>query len=314
MKILKKICLSIVMICLSLCCVSCTSDDKEYTYKIVATNFPCYDFARAVVKNNSKVSLTMLLKPGVESHNYDPTPQDIFEIQNADMFIYVGGESDEWANKILDSIESDKLKVVKLSDYVIMQVEEFKEGMIGEEEEEEEIEYDEHIWTSPRNAMILVEKIRDEIVKMDIDNKELYEKTSEEYINLLSSLDKEFREVVRNANRKTLVFGDRFPLIYFVKEYGLDYYAAFPGCSSESEVSAKQLVFLIDLIKNEDYKYIFHIELSSTKVCDILKEETGCEVLQFHTAHNVTKQELDSEETYYSLMYKNIEALKLATE
>ncbi|MCQ2910899.1 MAG: metal ABC transporter substrate-binding protein [Clostridia bacterium] len=311
----KKIFLVLTLMMFSLMLTGCENiNTKSDKIEIVATNFPCYDFARAITKDNENVNITMLLDPGVESHNFDPTPQDIMLIENCDMFIYVGGESDAWADKILESLSSD-IKEVKLCDYVSLVVEEFKQGMEEEHEEElddEEVEYDEHVWTSPSNVIDIINGLKDEIILLDEDNKNLYEQNALNYINDIKSLRHEFKSVVDNASKKEIIFGDRFPLIYFVKEFGLDYYAAFPGCSSESEASAKTILFLKDKILEDEIKYVFHIELSAEKVCETLKDETGCEVLLFHTAHNVSKEEFESGETYYSLMHGNIERLQLA--
>ncbi len=232
------------------------------------------------------------------------------------MLIYVGGESDVWADKILESLDSD-IKVVKLSSYVPLLVEEFKEGMEeheDEEEQNEDVEYDEHVWTSPSNVITILENLKDEIISVDEDNKSLYEQNASNYINDIKSLRYEFKSVIDNSNKKELIFGDRFPLIYFTKEFVLDYYAAFPGCSSESEASAKTIMFLIDKIKNDNIKYVFHIELSAEKVCETLSEETGAESLLFHTAHNVSKEEFENGETYYSLMKSNIENIQKALD
>ncbi len=310
----RKILLSLLLLMFSFIFVGCENIKEDDKIEIVATNFPCYDFARAITKGNDNINITMLLKPGVESHTFDPTPQDVMLIQNSDMFIYVGGESDVWADKILESM-NDEIKVFKLCDYVPLAVEEFKQGMEEEHEEheeDEEVEYDEHVWTSPSNVLDILTSLKDEIILLDEENKDLYEQNATSYINDIKSLRHEFESLINNSSKKKLIFGDRFPLIYFVKEFGLDYYAAFPGCSSETEASAKTILFLIDMIKENDIKYVFHLELSAEKVCQTLSEETGCESLLFHTAHNVSKEEFESGETYYSLMKSNIERLQLA--
>ncbi|MCQ2979230.1 MAG: metal ABC transporter substrate-binding protein [Clostridia bacterium] len=320
MKKIKGI-LLVLIFALSMSLCGCQNDNvSEKKIEIVTTNFPCYDIARAITNGDDNINLTMLLKPGVESHNFDPTPQDILLVQNCDLFIYTGGESDVWVDKILESSDKE-INAVKLCDFVPLLVEEFKEGMEEEHEDEdadEEVEYDEHVWTSPSNMITLIDGIKTIIIELDETKEELYLNNAKEYISKIESLRDEFNQVVFDSKAKSsnvtkpLIFGDRFPLIYFVKEFGLDYYAAFPGCSSETEASAKTILFLIDMIKEKEIKYVFHIELSAEKVCDTLKEETGVETLLFHTAHNVSKEEFESGETYYSLMHKNIENLELA--
>ena len=160
--------------------------------------------------------------------------------------------------------------------------------------EHEDSTYDEHVWTSPVNAIKIIEEFSKEIQMLDEKNSELYKSNTEKYINEIKEIDEAFREIVNSSNKKEIIFADRFPAIYFVKEYGLDYYAAFPGCFSESEVSAKTLSFLIDKIKKDDIKYVFHLELSNEKVANMLAEQTGVRTLLFHTAHNVSKEEIAS--------------------
>ncbi len=312
-KIVKIISIFVVGL-LSLSLTGCDSKVEESTnMNIVTTIFPAYDFARAVVGDTA--DLTMLLKPGVESHNYDPTPKDIIKIQKSDIFIYNGGESEEWVEKILESLDTSKMTIIKMMDYVETKEEETVEGMQEEEEEEtseEEIEYDEHIWTSPVNAIKIVKAIKDKIVKTDKNNSDLYESNASSYIEELESINTSFTNIVKDAKRKELVFGDRFPLRYFVDEYELKYSAAFPGCASEVEPSAKTIAFLIDKVNEEKIPVIFYIELSNQKVADSIKESTNVKTLLFHSCHNVTKEDFDSGVTYVDLMKKNVPNLKEA--
>ena len=308
---MKKIFILLLIVISSLT-IGCSNDNEETKYTIISTSFPGYDFARAVIKDVDDISVKMLLKPGSETHDFEPTPQDIIDIQNCDIFIYVGGESDEWIDNILDDIDTSKTKIIKLMDEVSLYEEEITEGMESEEEEEEEIEYDEHIWTSPINAIKIINKIKEEIINIDKDNTEMYETNSNNYIEQLTDIDKQIREVVDNAKRKELVFGDRFPLRYFVEEYGLTYHAAFPGCSEQSEASAKTITYLINYVKDNNIPVVFHIELSNGKIADTIAEETGAKVLEFNTVHNITKKDFDDGLTYVDYMKKNIEVLKEA--
>lgn len=289
------------------------SDDSNGKISVVTTIFPPYDFTRQVGGDN--VDLTMLLKPGTESHNYDPTPQDIIKIQNCDLFIYVGGESDEWVKDILESDDSKPKKIIALMDCVDAVEEEIVDGMEQEKDEDDDshkIEYDEHVWTSPKNAIIISKKISSALIELDKDNAKTYEKNTTEYSQKLSLLDSKFQDIVDNAKRKTIIFGDRFPMRYFADEYGLKYYAAFPGCSSETEPSAATVSFLIDKVKAEKIPVVFSIEFSNGKVADTICEDTGAKKLTFHSCHNITQEQFDSGVTYIDLMNQNAENIKEA--
>lgn len=308
---MKKVILVFLML-VSITLVGCGNNKENTKYNIVATNFPCYDFARAVINDVDDISVEMLLKPGSETHDFEPTPKDIIDIKNSDIFIYVGGESDEWIDDILKDIDKDKTKIIRLMDIVELYEEETTDGMEEEDEEEEDIEYDEHIWTSPVNAIKLINKIKEEIINIDNSNKEKYEKNANNYINEISSIDKEIREIVNSGKRKELVFGDRFPLRYFVEEYELTYHAAFPGCAHETEASAKTITYLINYVKNNNIPVVFHIELSNGKLANTIADETGAKVLEFKTAHNITKDDFDKGITYIDILKDDKEVLKEA--
>lgn len=295
--------------------VGCGKKEETKKYSIVVTNFPCYDFARAIVKDSEEIDIKMLLKPGSEIHDFDPTPQDIINIENSDLFIYVGGESDTWVDSIIDDIDKDKTKIIKLMDFVPLLVEEAKEGMEEENHEEEhndehEEEYDEHVWTSPKNAIKIIEGLSKVISQIDEENSELYLNNAKNYIEELKKIDAEIREIVNNSSKKLLIFGDRFPFRYFTNEYGLDYYAAFNGCSESSEASAKTIAFLVDKIKSNNINYILKIELSSEKIALALKNETNKEIRTFNSAHNITQKDFDKGVTYVDIMKDNIVVLR----
>lgn len=474
---------------------------------VVATIFPQYDFVRQIAGDHAE--LTMLLPPGSESHSYEPTPQDIISIQNCDMFIYVGGESDTWIDDILESMDTSKMEIVSLMDLVDTVEEEIVEGMeddhdhshdgeIHEEDIEDrplsdfegswqsvlpyfedgtldeyiaataeknettpgeekagflekratdymtiditddgltvhtdtgsasgsyayaeyrpvrnedgeitsvwyiyqlsgpaegmpayiafsdheikarahdddhgddhdedhdhedelahfhirygndgidalmdvknwaptyypagasaeeikdalaghdhshEAEYDEHVWTSPKNAMTIVQALSDKLCALDSANSAAYEQNTAAYLEKLGGLDSAFRSVVEEGSRKTLVFGDRFPFRYFVDAYDLAYFAAFPGCSTETEASAATVAFLIDKVKDEQIPVVFHIELSNEKMADTICEFTGAEKRLLHSCHNITKAEFESGVTYLDLMTQNVETLREA--
>jgi zinc transport system substrate-binding protein len=284
---------------------------------IIATTFAPYDFTRALTSD--RADITMLLPPATESHSFEPTPQDIIKIQNCDVFIYVGGESDEWIAGILDSLNTSKMKVITLMDCVTVVEEEIIEGMEDEEAEgeagtAEEPEYDEHVWTSPRNAALIVQKLSATFQQADPTNADFYGQNEAAYLTALTELDNSFQAVVDNATRRTIVFGDRFPFRYFTDAYGLSYFAAFPGCSTETEASAATVKFLIDKINEEQIPVIFHIELSNEKMAQTIAEATGAEILQLHACHNVTKSDFDNGETYLTLMAKNADNLRIALQ
>ncbi|MDR1105914.1 MAG: metal ABC transporter substrate-binding protein [Treponema sp.] len=278
---------------------------------VVTTIFPPYDFVREIAGNN--VNLTMLLPPGAESHSFEPTPRDIITVQNCDVFIYVGGESDAWVEEILESMDKSRMEIVTLMDCVDVVEELIVEGMEEEEEEEREgPEYDEHVWTSPKNAGLIVQKIAGVLQRRDPSSAALYEKNTASYLAKLAALDNSFGNMINGAARKTFVFGDRFPFRYFADAYGLSYFAAFPGCSTETECSAATIAFLINKVKAEKIPVVFHIELSNEKIADTICEETGAKKLLFHAVHNISKNDFDRGENYYDLMTRNIQNLKEA--
>jgi zinc transport system substrate-binding protein len=278
---------------------------------VVSTIFPPYDFVRAIA--GDRVNLTMLLPPGAESHSFEPTPQDIIRVQNSDIFIFVGGESDAWVEGILDSMDTSGMEIVTFMDCVEVVEEEIVEGMQEEEEEEEEgAEYDEHVWTSPRNAKLITQKIADVLKQRDPANAAEYERNTAAYLAKLTELDASFQKVIDGAKRKTMVFGDRFPFRYFADAYGLSYFAAFPGCSTETEASAATIAFLINKIRAEGIPVIFHIELSNEKIADVICEETGAKKLLLHAVHNVSKRDFERGANYYDLMSQNVKNLQEA--
>ena len=283
----------------------------ENKVNIVATIFPAYDFARAIAGNSSGIDL--LVKPGVEVHSYDPSPMDIVKIQNASMFIYIGGENEEWVEEILDSIDTSNKVIIKLMDYVEVLEEETVEGMqVGDKDVEEKIEYDEHIWTDPKNAIKFVEEIAKKMEEMDEKNSEKYKQNAQNYIEQIKNVDEQIEKIVKNARRDELVFGDRFPFRYLTNRYNLKYSAAFPGCSTETEASSGTLAYLIQKIKEENIPVVIYIEMSTRKIVDILTEETGTKAMLLHSCQNVSKKEFVNGVTYVSIMKENLNTLKEA--
>lgn len=324
MKKIIKIC-SLIILCavFLLGCNSANTEKNEDKLSIVTTIFPQYDFVREIAGDN--VNLTMLLKPGSESHSYEPTPKDIITIQNCDVFIYVGGESESWAEDILDSLDTEKIKIISLLDCVDVVEEVIVEGMehnhdhahVEQDEHEQdkhakEVEYDEHVWTSPKNAIKIVNRINDTLCSLDEKNKDIYNKNTMDYITKLEELDSLLRNITDNSSRKTLVFGDRFPFRYLADEYGLEYYAAFPGCSTETEASVATVAFLIDKVKNDNIPVVFNIELSNGKMADTICEATNAKKLLLHSCHNITKKDFEAGIGYLDLMKANANNLREA--
>jgi zinc transport system substrate-binding protein len=288
-------------------------ENAENKISVVATIFPPYDFAREI--SGGKAELTMLLPPAAESHSFDPSPRDIITIQESDVFIYVGGESDEWIRDVLESMDTSTMRIIALMDCVTAVEEEIVEGMEEEEEEEgaeEEPEYDEHVWTSPQNVKLIALKIADVLCEADAANAETYRLNAGEFLNKLDTLDAEFQDIVAGAVRKTMIFGDRFPFRYFADAYGLSYFAAFPGCSTETEPSAATIKFLIDKVNAEKIPVIFHIELSNQKIAEAVSEATGTKVLLLHACHNITRDDFTAGVSYLDLMTQNTVNLREA--
>ena len=313
---------------------------EQKKYSVVSTSFPGYDFARAVTKNTN-ISTKMLVKPGAETHTFEPTPQDIIDIKNADMFIYVGGDSDTWVEKILKDVDTKKTHVVKLVDLVSTVEEEIVEGMEDEDEhdhdhdhdhshshkhddhdhdheshehkhdhdeEEEGPEIDEHVWTSPKKAMEIVKKIAKVASEIDAAEKTKIDDNAEKYVAEIAEVDKDLHQAI-DGKISEIVVADRFPFRYFADEFSLKYAAAFSGCSEQTEASAKTISFLINKVKQEKIKKIYKIELSNGKIAETVSKDTGAEVLELHSAHNVTADDFSKGVTYVDLMKRNLLAL-----
>ena len=332
-------------------CAAGYEQAEDGRMKVVTTIFPPYDFARAISGEEERAGVRMLLAPGEEVHSYEPTPLDIKEIQNCDLFIYVGAENDVWVDRILENMGDQKPETLRLVDLTDTVAEEIVEGMMqerghdhGEEEghdhedsheeeeghdyedshEEEEHahsgdsshaeheEADEHVWTSPVKAAQITEAIAQKMAQIDPANADYYLANAGDYEAQILDLDEQFRQIAEHAERSTLVFGDRFPIRYFAEEYGLDYYAAFPGCSSESEPSASTLAFLIDKVREEQIPVVFSIEFSNGNIARAICESTGAVQRTFYSCHNVTKEQMFGGATYVSMMRENLDVIREA--
>ena len=329
-KIITLMLVAVLAVCaLSGCGTSKSGEDtKDKKIKIVTTIFPEYDWVMQILGDKAdKADVTMLLDKGVDLHSYQPSTADIAKISEADVFIYVGGESDEWVEDVLKQAKNKNLKVINLMDVMgdKAKEEEVKEGMQPEEEEhaeeakdgkeEEEVEYDEHVWLSLKNAKIFTKKIADVLSEVDKDNAKTYQTNYKSYAKKLDDLDKKYAEAVASAKNKTLVFGDRFPFRYLVNDYGLDYYAAFVGCSAESEASFETVTFLAKKIDELGLGNVLTIEGKNHKIAKTVVDNTknkDQKVLTMDSMQSTTAKDVKDGATYLGIMEKNLEVLKEA--
>ena len=295
---MKKTAMIAVVIMMLLLCGAAQAEGK---LSIVCTDFPCYDLARQAAGELAEV--TMLLKPGVEAHSFEPTPADILQIGEADLFVYIGGESDAWADSILSGFDGgDAPATLRMMDAV--------EDLIEEEDADHGPEYDEHIWTSPVNAMRMENAVADALCRLDAANAQEYLDNASDYNTRIAAIDDEIRTLVSGAKRRTLVFADRFPFIYFVREYGLDYLAAFPSCTADTEPSAQIVMSLIERVAGEKLPAIYTIEMSTQAIARTVAEETGAEILTLQSMQTLSQADFDAGASWVTLMEQNVEALR----
>lgn len=287
-------------------------NDNDNKLKVVTTTFPIYDWVKEILKDED-VDVSLLQDNGVDLHSYEPTVDDIAKINNADVFMYVGGESDEWVESVLES--NKNVRVVNLLEVLgdSVKLEEELEGVEHDHEHdhEDEEEYDEHVWLSLRNAKKCVEAIKDVLCELDPTNMDRYKKNAEEYFEKLELLDQKYMEVVSNSKNNTLIFGDRFPFRYLVDDYNLNYYAAFVGCSTESEASFNTITFLAKKLDELGLTSILTIEGNNHKIAKTIIKNTenkNQEILIF----NSMQGSILEGDTYLSIMEKNLEVLKKA--
>lgn len=287
-------------------------NDNDNKLKVVTTTFPIYDWVKEILKDED-VDVSLLQDNGVDLHSYEPTVDDIAKINNADVFMYVGGESDGWVESVLES--NKNVRVVNLLEVLgdSVKLEEELEGVEHDHEHdhEDEEEYDEHVWLSLRNAKKCVEAIKDVLCELDPTNMDRYKKNAEEYIEKLELLDQKYMEVVSNSKNNTLVFGDRFPFRYLVDDYNLNYYAAFVGCSTESEASFNTITFLAKKLDELGLTSILTIEGNNHKIAETIIKNTENKNQEILTLNSMQGSILEGD-TYLSIMEKNLEVLKKA--
>ena len=286
--------------------------------RIVTTIFPEYDWVREILGDKAdSAEITMLLDNGVDLHSYQPTADDLIRISDCDLFVYVGGESDEWVEDALKSAANRDRKVINLLEILgdSVKEEETVEGMQEEEEDHEEKEYDEHVWLSLKNAQTLVGAISAALQELDPDNKDTYAANADAYGQKLSALDAEYQKAVSAGTYKTLLFGDRFPFRYLVDDYGLSYYAAFAGCSAESEASFETVSFLARKVDEGKLPCVLTIEGKNHKIAETIVQNTAGKnqkILTMDSMQSTTSQDVANGTTYLSLMAKNLDVLKEA--
>jgi zinc transport system substrate-binding protein len=330
---------AIALLTLSLMLASPLSVPAEEKLQIITMNFPAFDFARQVAGERAEV--TLLLPPGVDAHSFEPSPRDVIAMQEADLLIYNGGIGENWISGMLKSMGTDAPAAIAMMDQVDTVQEELVEGMEdvphahshGDEDDHddhddheheehgdhgdhdhdhEERELDEHVWTTPNNAIKISRAILAKLSELDPAGRDSYQANFDRFEQELKALDQDFRALFAAAKRNTIVLGDRFPMRYFTNEYKLDYYAAFPGCAAETEPSARTIAFLMDTIRKEEIPVVFHIEFSNQKAANAIAAETGAKTLLLHSAHNVSSQEMADGITYLSIMRQNLNTLKEA--
>lgn len=336
---MKRIASFFLALALAFFLTACTvpvekADDGKI--QIVATLFPYYDFARAIAGDRADV--TLLLSPGREAHSFEPTPLDAVTISESDVFLYNGGEGEYWVDIMLGAAGENIAVIARMMDYVDALDEEYVEGMQGadghdhdhehgshddhddhddhdhdheeDEHDSDEVEYDEHIWTSPKNAVVLCRAVCDAICKADPANEDFYRVNCDSYCAQIEALDAHFADLCASAPRKLLVFADRFPMLYFCREFGLDYRAAFHGCSGDTEPSLATIKYLIDKVEDEDIPVVYTIDFGTKKVAAVVSECTGAAVDTLYSMQTVSRADFDAGETYLTLMERNYEALR----
>ena len=284
---------------------------------VICTAFPHYDWLREIIGDNpADIELKLLLDKGLDLHNYQPSTDDIIKISTCDMFIYIGGESESWVGDVMKSAINDDMIVINLIDLLgdSVKYEVIKEGMEHDHEHDhDESAYDEHIWLSLKNAHLICEYLTEQICKLDNGNADVYKSNADEYTSKLSALDSKYSEMVNTAAGKILLFGDRFPFRYLVDDYGLDYFAAFTGCSAETEASFETVTFLVDKINELDLYNVITVDGSDQSIAKTIIQNSNDKSRNIHVLNSIqslTTDEISGGVTYLSIMEQNFNVLK----
>lgn len=326
MKKLFSILLAVMMLAGVLSGCGTASNDNSDTLSVVTTIFPEYDWVANILGDNpAQADVTMLLDNGVDLHSYQPSADDIIKVSQCDLFIYVGGESDEWVEDALQEAANKDMIVINLLDVLgdAVKEEEVVDGMEAEEEgaeeaeEEEEVEYDEHVWLSLKNAATLVSAIKDALVQLDADHADIYTANAGAYIEKLNALDSDYQLAVDNAKNHTVLFGDRFPFRYLTDDYGLTYYAAFVGCSAESEASFETIAFLAGKVDELGLPAVLTLEGTEHKIAETVVATTkakNAQILTMDSMQSTTSEDVKNGASYLSIMEKNLDVLNSALQ
>ncbi len=315
MKKLLALLLSVLLI--TACFAACgkkadapdTPADDSGKLNVVCSIFPQYDFIKTIA--GDAVNLTLLLDSKTDLHSYTPTADDIMMISKADLFINIGGESDDWAEDVLSSAANNKLKVVSLLNLVDAVEEETLPGMEEEEEEHEEEgpEYDEHVWTSLKNVIKIIPALTDVLCELDSGNTALYQANSSAYLAQLQTLETKYSDTIGKAARKTLLFADRFPFRYLADDYDLTCYAAFSGCSAETEASFETMTFLVDTVKQQNLPFVLMIDGSDGSVAETVSRQSGAEIRTLNSCQSVSPDDIAAGASYLTIMEDNLSVL-----
>ncbi len=321
---MKKVFLVLMMALMFCACSNAAQQSDEDRIKVVTTIFPEFDWVRNIAGDKAAdMEITMLLDNGVDLHSYQPTADDVMKISNCDLFIYVGGESDEWVDDALEQAKNKDMIVLDLLDILgeKAKLEEHVEGMEeehGEEEhEEEEEEYDEHVWLSLNNATVLCEKIEEALSGIDKENASYYKENLNTYLEKLNGLDKEYKEAMKNAKSDTLVFADRFPFRYLCDDYDLHYYAAFAGCSAETEASFDTVIFLAKKVDELSLKSVMVLEKTDHRIARTIIDNTASKdqkIIELNSLQSVTSKDVEDGASYFEAMKENLVGIREALD
>ena len=306
---IKRITAAFLLLFISFALVCCAqvSEGKKDGISIVTTVFPQYDFAKRLTEGTG-ANVKMLIPAGSEAHSYDPTPADMIAAAECDIFIWVGGESEAWADKIIKSTVKEKTKVIALMDTVPLLESD------GDHDHGDGHDYDEHVWTSPKNAMAMVEVLLATLCETDPDNAEAYRSNSEKYLASLEVLDRDFAALAEKIGKRPIIVGDRFPFLYLASSYGFVFASPFRGCSAHTEASVAEITSVIEIARENGAKTVFSVDFSNEKMAKSIADEVGASVSRLYSCHTASGADIDAGNGYIEIMRKNLDALMSAYE
>ncbi len=317
---IKKLAVFFIILLLSFSVISCSGEKKNEEkngISIVATVFPQYDFAKKLTEGTG-AEVKMLIPAGSEAHSYDPTPSDMIAAAESDIFIWVGGESEAWAEKIIKSTVTEKTKVIAMMDIVPLLESDFfhDEGHAHEHEEGEEHdhEHDEHVWTSPKNATRIVKVLCEALCELDAADEAIYRSNAEKYLAELKELDEDFAALSDVIGKRPLIIGDRFPFLYLANAYGFEFASPFRGCSAHTEASMAEIASVIEIARENGAKTVFSVDFSSEKMANSIADEVGASVARLYSCHTASGDDMEKGNGYIEIMRKNLSALYGAYE